>query len=154
VPLFEKTKRPPFPKATIGEHECWQTVALTGVARKDYEALVAHCGAPTGSVEYVRPNVGKLHHTRDKRDTYLVHVQAGLCYRFFGVGDSSIQDLDILIERTGGVLVGEDRARGPIAIIESDKAWCMDYDGDYQFGVQVDGGGTGHYVFGVWARPR
>jgi hypothetical protein len=154
VPLFPKAKRPPFPRATIGEHECWQSVSLSGVARKDYDALVANCGAPTGSIEYVKPNVGRLHHKRDKRDTFVVHVQAGLCYRFFGVGDASIQDLDILIERAGGALVGEDRSHGPVAIIESDKAWCMDHDGDYQFGVQVDSPSAGAYVFGVWARPN
>lgn len=154
VPLFAKAKRPPFPHATIGEHECWQSVSLSGVARRDYDALVAQCGAPTGSIEYVKPNAGRLHHERDKRDTYVVHVQGGLCYRFFGVGDASIQDLDILIERTGGALVGEDRSHGPVAIIESDKAWCMDHDGDYQFGVQVAGPSSGAYVFGVWARPN
>jgi hypothetical protein len=154
VPLFAKAKRPAFPRATIGEHECWQSVSLSGVARKDYDALVANCGAPTGSIEYVKPNMGRLHHQRDKRDTYVVHVQGGLCYRFFGVGDASIQNLDILIERAGGALVGEDRSHGPVAIIESDKAWCMDRDGDYQFGVQVDSPSSGAYVFGVWARPN
>ncbi len=70
-----------------------------------------------------------------------------------GVADGTIEDLDILIEQTNGNLVGEDRTHGPVAILESDKAWCMDRDGDYQFGVKVGGTGTGNYVFGVWARP-
>jgi hypothetical protein len=30
----------------------------------------------------------------------------------------------------------------------------MDNDVDYQFNVEVDGTGTGHYVFAVWARPK
>jgi hypothetical protein len=154
VPLFAKAKKPQFPKATVGERECWETVALTGVAQKDHDALVARCGTPTGSVEYVKPSVGKLHHAKDKRDAFVVHILGGLCYRFFGVGDGSIGDLDILIERTNGALVGEDRTHGPIAIIDTDKAWCMDSDGDYQFNVQVGGTGTGSYVFGVWARPK
>ena len=30
----------------------------------------------------------------------------------------------------------------------------MDRDVDYQFAVEVDGAGTGKYVFGVWAQPK
>jgi hypothetical protein len=153
VPLFEKRNRPTFPKATAGERECWQSVMLTGVARTDFDALIAHCGTPTGSVEYARPSMGKLHHLKDKRDTYVVHIQGGLCYRFFGVADASIENLDILIQRTNGALVGEDRTHGPVAIIDTDKVWCMDRDDEYQFNVQIGGEGTGNYVFGVWARP-
>ena len=102
----------------------------------------------------MKPAAGKLHSVKDKRDTYLLHIQAGLCYRFLGVGDGTIQDLDILILQAGGALVGDDKTTGPVAIIESDKAWCMDRDVDYQFLVEVDGQGTGHYVFGAWARPK
>ncbi len=154
TPLFAKNARPTFPKATISDHECWQRTNITGDAGKDFHALIANCGTPTGSVEYAPPAAGKLHHVHDKRDTYLIKIQGGLCYRFFGVADGSIKDLDILIERKGGDLVGDDKTNGPVAIIESDKPWCMDSDGEYQFLVEVDGPGTGNYVFGVWARPK
>lgn len=152
-PLFEKTSMPAFPGATVGEQECWQTLAVKGVARDDYESITKQCGAATGSVEYVRPTVGQLHHKHDRRDTFVVPIVGGLCYRFFGVADSSIQDLDILIEQRGA-LVGDDKTVGPVAIIQSDKAWCMDRDGVYNFLVQVDGEGHGQYVFGVWARKK
>jgi hypothetical protein len=154
TPLFAKGVLPAFPKVTANEHECWQSVAVTGSARKDYESIVAKCGAATGSVEYVRPTIGKLHIKHDKRDTFIVPIRGGLCYRFFGVADGSIQDLDILIEKKGGALVGDDKTNGPVAIIEPDKAWCMDVDGTYNFLVEVDGGGQGTYVFGVWARKK
>jgi hypothetical protein len=154
TPEFDKSKRPAFPKAASSEASCWQTIALTGDANKDFASLVANCGTPTGAVEYAKPAAGKLHSVKDKRDTYLMHIQAGLCYRFMGVGDGTIQDLDILILQAGGALVGDDKTKGPVAIIESDKAWCMDRDADYQFLVEVDGDGTGRYVFGAWARPK
>jgi hypothetical protein len=153
-PLFGKESRPSFPKATATDRECWQRVTVSGDAQKDYEALVSSCGGPTGSVQYVKPMIGKLHHIHDKRDTFAVKIQGGLCYRFFGVADGSIQDLDILIERANGDLVGDDKTNGPVAIIESDKNWCIDNDGDFRFKVEVDGAGTGNYVFGVWARPK
>jgi hypothetical protein len=154
VPLFAKDARPAFPKATTNDRECWQTLSLSGEAKKDFDALVSSCGAPTGSVPYVAPATGKLHHIHDKRDTFVVKIQGGLCYRFFGVADGTIKDLDILIERGNGDLVGDDRTNGPVAIIDTDKNWCMDSDGDYQFKVEVDGPGTGNYEFGVWARPK
>jgi hypothetical protein len=153
TPLFGKDSRPSFPKATASDRDCWQTVRISGDAKADYDALVSKCGGPTGSVQYVTPIVGKLHHVHDKRDTFAVKIQGGLCYRFFGVADGTIQDLDILIERANGDLVGDDKTNGPVAIIESDKNWCMDVDGDFRFKVEVDGTGTGNYVFGVWARP-
>lgn len=154
TPLFDAKAKPSFPKATADEHACWQTISVSGDAQKDFDALVAACGGPTGSIEYVKPSAGKLHETKDKRDTYVVNIRGGYCYRFFGVADATIKDLDILIERTNGDLVGEDRTNGPIAIIDSDKAWCIDQGGDYQFGVKIDGAGRGHYIFGVWARPN
>jgi hypothetical protein len=154
TPEFDAKHKPTFPKATVDEHECWQGLALSGNAQKDFDALIAKCGTPTGAVEYVKPWAGKLHHVHDKRDTFQVTIHGGLCYRFFGVSDGSIQDLDILIEKPGGALVGDDKTNGPVAIIESDKAWCFDADGDYQFGVKIDGTGEGHYVFGVWVHPK
>jgi hypothetical protein len=154
VPLFAKDTRPSFPKATTNDRDCWRALSLSGEAKKDFDALVSSCGTPTGSVEYVAPAAGKLHHVHDKRDTFVVKIQGGLCYRFFGVADGTIKDLDILIERGNGDLVGDDRTNGPVAIIDSDKNWCMDNDGDYQFRVEVDGPGTGNYEFGVWARPK
>jgi hypothetical protein len=154
TPLFTKSTRPAFPKATLDERACWQQVGVTGDAGKDFHALVASCGTPTGAVEYASPAAGKLHAKRDKRDTFNLRIQGGLCYRFFGVADGTIRDLDILIERHGGDLVGDDKTNGPVAIIDSDKTWCMDTDGDYQFLVEVDGPGTGNYVFGVWAKPK
>ncbi len=153
TPLFTRSNRPSFPKATATDRECWQAIQLSGDAKKDYEALVGSCGTPTGSVQYVAPVAGKLHHILDKRDTFNVKIQGGLCYRFFGVADASIKDLDILIERANGDLVGDDKTNGPVAIIDADKNWCMDRDDDFRFQVQVKGPGTGNYKFGVWARP-
>jgi hypothetical protein len=154
TPLFEKTGRPSFPKPTSSPATCWQTISLSGDAQKDYEQLATQCGTPTGAVAYVKPAAGKLHHLKDKRDTYLLHLQGGLCYRYFGVADGTVKDLDILILQAKGALVGDDKTTGPVAIIEMDKTWCQDRDVDYQFGVEVDGTGTGRYVFGIWAQPK
>ena len=154
TPLFAKGHVPPFPKASATEKDCWKTVGLAGDAHKDFDALVAACGTPTGAIEYVKPAMGRLHSVKDKRDTFLVKIHGGLCYRFFGVSDGSIKDLDILILKGEDNLVGQDKVDGPVSIIDSSQAWCIDSDDDYQFRVEVDGTGEGAYVFGVWARPK
>jgi hypothetical protein len=153
TPLIDKAHLPPFPKATDSEKDCWRSVHLAGDAHKDFDSLVASCGAPTGAAEYVKPATGKLHSVKDKRDTFNVKVAGGLCYRFFGVSDGTIKNLDILILRGQADLVGQDKVDGPVAIIDSDKAWCFDSSSDFQFRVEINGSGEGHYVFGAWARP-
>jgi hypothetical protein len=151
TPIVSTNDRLSFPAEKVGERECWQTLSLSGDALTDFRSLVEHCGTPTGSIEYTKPVVGRLHHRYDRRDTFKIAIRKGLCYRFFGVGDGTIPDLDIIIERDGS-LVGSDKTQGPVAIIDSDEAWCMDRDGQLSFHVQVHGEGQGRYVFGAWAR--
>ena len=154
APLWGKKDKPKFPKATTGDKECWQSIGLVGEHEKDYAQISEKCGAPTGSVEYVKAARGRLHHKHDKRDTFTIKLAAGYCYRYFAVGDGQTEDLDILIMRANGDLLGEDKAKSPVAIIHNDKPWCQDEDTELQFHVEVDGPGSGGYVFGVWARPK
>jgi len=143
-----------FPKKTASDKTCWQTLSLSGDASKDYEKLAGSCGAPAGLVEYAKPVKGHLHSVKDKRDTFTLKLQKGLCYRYFAVADSGIKDLDILVEKRNGALVADDKQTSPVAIIESEKTWCMNEDAEYDFHIEVDGEGAGKYVFGVWARPK
>jgi hypothetical protein len=143
-----------FPPKGGDEAKCWQTISVSGNAQQDYDVLVANCGAPLGLAEYVKPAHGHLHSVKDKRDTFSIKLLKGLCYRYFAVGDSGIKDIDILVEKKGNVLVGDDKQTGPIAIIDAGKPWCMTEDAEYFFNVEVDGDGHGKYVFGTWARPK
>ncbi len=154
VELAKGTPKSAFPKKTSDEQSCWQGVSLGGSAQKDYDAIAAACGQPTGLLQYAKPVTGKLHATKDKTDVFSLDLQKGLCYRYFAAADRTITDIDILVEKPGGALVADDKQTGPVAIIESDKTWCMDEDAKYEFHVQIDGAGTGGYVFGVWARPK
>jgi hypothetical protein len=143
-----------FPPKTADEEKCWQSLQVTGKEQDDYDHLVAACGAPTGLKEYVQPAHGHLHSVKDKRDTFTTKLYKGLCYRYFAVGDHGIKDIDILVEKKGGALVGDDKQTGPIAIIDASKTWCMTSDVEYLFNIEVDGEGAGRYVFGIWAKPK
>ena len=152
--VAKSTPKSKFPKASVTDRACWEGIGLTGDHDKDYAEIIAKCGGPTGLLEYARPVSGKLHHKHDKRDSYTMKLAGGLCYRYFGVADGGITDLDILIEKPNGALVADDKTSQPVAIIEGDKPWCLDQDAEYNFQIEVDGEGRGGYTFGVWARPK
>jgi hypothetical protein len=155
--LFDRKKsKASFPKKTVGDGECWTSVGVTGDHDKDFAAIVSACGTPTGLAEYAKPIEGKLHHEHDPRDVYKMKVLSGYCYRYFAVADNGIKDLDLLIEKPGGALVGDDKTTSPVVIIESDQPWCQDDDQTLEFHVEVKAGSsdTGGYVLGVWARPK
>ncbi|MFI5301125.1 MAG: hypothetical protein ACHREM_23825 [Polyangiales bacterium] len=146
--------KPVFPSVKSPEGDCWRKVSLTGEHKPDYAAIIAACGTPTGAIEYAAPVDGRLHSTKDKRDTFSLKLKGGLCYRFFGVADASIADLDIVIMTKDGDLIGEDKVTGPVAIVLPNKALCIGDDVEYQFQVEVDGVGKGGYSFGAWVRKK
>ncbi len=155
TPEFNKAKaKASFPKKQKSDAQCWSSVSPSGDHAKDFDAIVSACGGPTGLVEYVKPAEGKLHHLHDPEDVFSMPVIAGYCYRYFAVADATITDLDLLIEKPGGALVGDDKTNSPYAIIDTDQPWCQDEDQTLEFHVKVDGPGKGGYMFGVWARPK
>ena len=120
---------------------CWATVGVTGDHTKDYAAIVAACGAPTGLAEYVQPVEGKLHHRHDPRDIYKMPARRLLLPLLCGCR-LGIADLDLLIEKPGGALVGDDKTNSPIAIIEATSRGAG-RDQTLEFHVKVDGPGSG-----------
>jgi hypothetical protein len=152
--LVQNPAKTTYPKATIGDHECLKGgLSFTGSHKADYQSLVAQCGTPTGMVAYTTPHEGRLHATHDKRDHFIVKVSKGQCYRYFAVADDGIKDIDILVLKNGA-LIATDHTTHPIAVIDSDKLWCVDDDMTLDFAVEVDGRGAGGYTFGVWTRPK
>ena len=151
VEITKGTKK--FPKQTVGYHDCWKSIGLSGKGERDYATIVAACGEPTGMMEFVRPARGELGPSH-KRDTFTVKMDDAFCYRIFAAGDTSLGDLDIRVEKNGGALVMVDKTTQPVAIIDSDKAWCADQDTTYTVHFDVDGPGHGKYVFGIWAKPK
>jgi|GEM_PF-1920022 len=142
-----------FPKQTVGYKDCWATLSISGQYDKDFELLVKSCGDSTGMLQYVEPVVAELG-PKDKRDTFTIKMAGGMCYRIFAVGEASLGDTDIRVQKTGGALVAVDETTHPISIIESDKPWCMDEDQTLNFILEVDGPGQGKYKFGIFAKPK
>jgi hypothetical protein len=151
--VTKKTPRSAFPKAKVGEGDCWKSVPFVGEHQKDWASLVDKCGKPTGMLEYVKPRDGKLHHIKDKVDSFTVPMLATSCYRVFAVADSSIHDIDIVILKNGAIMGTDDQTQ-PVAIVQGGSAFCPPDDGTYAFDVKIDGDGQGAYTFGIWTRPK
>ncbi len=152
-PLVTKTTpKSTYPKATTSDGDCWKTVSFSGQAGKDFAALIDKCGTPTGMLEYVKPQSGKLHHIKDAIDSFTVAMSKSSCYRLFAVADSTIHDIDIVILRNGAILGTDDMAQ-PVAIIQGASPFCPQDDASYTFDVKVKGEGKGAYTFGIWTRP-
>lgn len=153
-PLVPKTvAKTSFPKQTVGDHECLKEIPWSGKHQADFKTITDKCGTPTGMLEYVKPQEGRLHAKHDKRDHFQVKVSKGFCYRYFAVADDGIQDIDIIILKKGALLA-TDKTEHPVAVIDTDKLWCVDEDMDLDFGIEVDGRGAGGYTFGIWTRPK
>jgi hypothetical protein len=151
--LFDKTaKKAEFPKKTADDGDCVRAVSLTGKNDKDYEALLASCGAPTGMKEYTKKVTGKLD-AKHPRDEYVITMVGGFCYRFYAIGDSSFGDINIRVQRRDGDLVSMDQSKQAIAILDPGQPWCKTHDREFHFVVET-AAGAGGYTFGVWARPK
>jgi hypothetical protein len=153
VPLVDKAKKPTFPKQTVGDHDCLKELSFSGHHKADYATLIGKCGTPTGMLEYTKPAEGRLHAKHDKRDEFKLKVQKNMCYRYFAVADDGIKDIDIIVLKKGA-LIATDKTEQSVAVIDTEKLWCVDEDMDLQFNIEVDGRGAGGYTFGVWTRPK
>lgn len=154
TPLVKKgTPKSAYPKAKVGEGECWKTVPFSGQHDKDWTALIGACGTPTGMLEYVKPENGKLHHIKDKVDSFTTAMTKNACYRIFAVADSSIHDIDIVILKNGAIMGTDDQTQ-PVAIVQGSTSFCPPDDASYSFDVKIDGDGQGAYTFGIWTRPK
>ena len=152
-PLVPKGSKAVFPKQTVADHDCLKELAFNGKHQADFKTLTDKCGTPTGMLEYVKPHEGHLHIKHDRRDEFRFKVQKGMCYRYFAVADDGIKDIDIIVLKKGA-LFATDRTEHPVAVIDTDKLWCVDEDMELQFNIEVDGRGAGGYTFGVWTRPK
>ncbi len=152
-PLVKKgTPKSAYPKVTTSDGDCYKTVGFSGQHDRDYTALIEKCGTPTGMLEYVKPQTGKLHSVKDAVDSFTVPMDKGSCYRLFAVGDQTIHDIDIVILRNGAIL-GSGAMTQPVEIIQGSAPFCPVDDGKYSFDVKVKGEGKGAYTFGIWTRP-
>ncbi len=142
-----------WPQKSVGDKECWDHMKLTGKYVDDYNELIARCGKPTGMLPFSKPVQGELSQDH-KGDVYTLKLVGGGCYRLFAVADSGVHDLDVAIATMENKVVWIDKNHQAVAIVDWDKAVCVEKDVQFKFVVALEGAGAGGYGFGIWVRPN
>lgn len=148
----KETPRSAFPSASAKDADCYKNTPITGQAESDYAAIVAKCGPPTGMVEFARKAKGAFDASH-RHDTFSVKLLANYCYRVYAIGDQSVGELNVRVQKPGGALIAMAGSHYATTIVDPDKAWCKKHDDERQFVVEAPKG-QGAYVFAVWARPK
>lgn len=142
-----------FPSAVGSDAACTSGVGLTGAYDKDYDAVAAACGAGTGMKEFVRRASGVLN-AEHQRDTYRFKMLGGYCYRFFVVGEPSLSQINVFVNRPNGALLSLISTKQGVAILDPKEPWCKKHDREFHIVVEAKTGSSGQYNFGIWARPN
>lgn len=151
LPVPDPAPPPGFPTASTNDKECVRSVGLTGNLATDFSSLVTSCGANVGMKEYAQAAAGSLGPSH-QRDTYLVKLAGGYCYRFFAMADGSVDKLNLRVERPNGALHSMISGKQPVILLRPGEAWCRRRDREFHITVEAPGG-EGKYSFGIWARP-
>lgn len=142
-----------FPSGSNNDAACTSGVGLTGKYEKDYEAVSAACGTGTGMKEFVRRASGLLN-AEHKRDTYAFKMLGGYCYRFFVVGEPTLSQMNVYVNRPNGSLLSLISTKQSVALLDPKEPWCKKHDREFHIVVEAKGGAAGQYTFGIWARPK
>jgi len=130
---------------------CYSSFAPAGDPEGDLMRLVRDCG-PTGGMRAVTPvRVGRQS-SEDPVDRYTFEVPApGKCYRVYAAGESSIEDLDLLLRGpTQGAFVA-DVTHDSWPVLPPREPVCFTLPGSYMIEVSVYRG-SGRYALQVWGR--
>ena len=137
---------------TAGFADCYAGFQLTGDAAQDLSSLTSRCGTPTGMVPHSEVLAGWQAESADVA-RYSVPIEAGNCYRAFGVGGEGIRDLDMGLHDPAGQLVARDVRPDAWAIVSPDEPVCVQQSGSYELIVSVEAG-QGDFAVQVWRVER
>ena len=138
--------------ARVGFEACHLTFRPTGDVTRDLATLTALCGAPTGMVPHSEVLTG-WQAASSEASTYGMRFEAGGCYRAFGVGGSTVQDLDMAWRDTTGKVLARDVRPDGWAVLAPAGPTCVEKAGDYELAVSVERG-QGPFAVQVWRLPQ
>jgi len=146
--------RPSSDKTTSKVEPTWSTCARgtrpKGVdPAKDVAALASACKAITKMKLVGKTLIGKQKDT-EAPQSYPLKAEAKRCYRVYAQAESAIEDLDVAIKDSAGMIAGQDSTDGSTAIVLDDGAVCFK-DHDAASIVVSVGRGGGTYALQVWA---
>jgi hypothetical protein len=127
---------------------CTEGLGATGEPLRDVTRLALACGPSTGSRRKLRT---ALTGTLAPGETSVLGLEAerGECLRVFAVGEPSIGELDVRVRSRNDKVIGQDRSRGPVAIVRADRPLCLLEGGALTIEI-VATEGAGRYAVELW----
>lgn len=130
---------------------CYSSFAPAGDAESDLTRLVRDCG-PMGGMKAVTPIRFGQQSSSDPVDRYTFEVpSAGKCYRVYAAGESSIEDLDLLLRGPTRDHFVADVTHDSWPVLPPREPVCFPEPGSYMLEVSVYRG-SGRYALQVWGR--
>jgi hypothetical protein len=148
---------PPVPTSAVATTKsdaswagCHQSYKAKGkdVAR-DVAEMAASCAKVTKMKKLGKTLKGKQA-DQDAPQTYPFDAKANHCYRVYAQATESIQDLDIVIKDSAGIVAGQDSTDDPSPVVLEDGAVCFSKDDKASAVVSV-GMGKGSYAVEIWS---
>lgn len=127
--------------------------APTGAPEADTMKIGMACG-PVNGLTLARKWTGRVDETASpSRATHHWDADRGDCFRLFAVGEATIDDLEVEVERPNGDGVLLENQSRPWVVVSEDRPFCTERDGEFVARVSTHGG-SGVYALSVWRGAR
>ncbi|MCA9629971.1 MAG: hypothetical protein KC766_20010 [Myxococcales bacterium] len=128
---------------------CTEGFKPTGLLDNDIKRLARAC-AESLNMGPITPVHKATQSEKQPADVYTFYVpRAGDCFRVVSIGDSHIEDLDLLLRTPEGEVVAGDLTHDKFPVLPPYGPLCIDEPGMYFLEVSVFSG-SGHYAVQVW----
>jgi hypothetical protein len=147
----------PVPTSSVAKTKTdpgWISCHATFAAKRkevsaDVEAMAKLCAATTKMKPMGKPMAGKQA-DQDVAQSFPLAARSGHCYRAYAQGSDGIQDLDLVIKDSAGIIVGQDSTDDASPVVMEDGAVCFQKDDAATVVISV-GMGKGTYAIQVWS---
>jgi hypothetical protein len=129
--------------------QCHQSFAVgPGDVRAEVARLAQGCAGATGMHRFGDAFTGEQK-AADKPQTFTWKARARHCYRAYGAGAAGIKNLDLLVQDSDGVVLGQDGTDDGAPVVLDAGAACFKQDDEASVVVSV-GDGSGAFAVEVW----
>lgn len=147
---------PPVPTsavATAKSDPSWVQCHVSYQAKRkdvsaDVAAMAKACAAATKMKALGKTLTGKQG-AEDAPQTFPLDAKANHCYRVYAQASEGIQDLDLAMKDSAGIVAGQDTTDDPSPVVNEDGAVCFSKDDKASVVVAV-GMGKGAYAVQIW----
>jgi hypothetical protein len=147
---------PPVPTSAVASTKsdpswagCHQSYKAKGKdVTRDVAEMATACAKVTKMKKIGKTVKGKQG-AEDAPQTFPFDAKANHCYRAYAQATDSIQDLDVVIKDSAGIVVGQDSTDDPSPVVMEDGAVCFSKD-DKPTAVVSVGMGKGSYAVEIW----